>query len=200
VGLLAGDDQCRWSAWFRAHFQHQKVEREGGDLVKWKKDHAEMVDAIAHALAADGWDVTLEGQNKFNITGRSGIELAGQPDIVAVRGTVAKIVDAKGGKERDKDWWQVALYMVMLPIAYPKFKGLRILGEVHYTHRIVQILPEEIAANIAEKIAAQVREAGGDVPPAKVPSYRECRFCNIGKGDCPERVEQPEGMAVTDLF
>ena len=33
-------------------------------------------------------------------------------------------------------------------------------------------------------------------PPRKVPSWSECRFCPIGPGDCPERVEADAEQAV----
>jgi hypothetical protein len=36
----------------------------------------------------------------------------------------------------------------------------------------------------------------------KIPSYAECKYCDIGKEDCVDRVEENEqqGSVITDLF
>jgi hypothetical protein len=189
TGLLAADDQCRWAAWFRAHFKHTKIERGDGTLTKWKAEHGEMLDAIAGELTADGWHIFLESQNKFTLEGQSAT-LGGCPDIVAVRGTDVRVIDAKTGKRRDKDFWQVCTYLMVLPLTHGACKGKRLVGEIRYRDHTLLIQPEEFTPDLRLRISNQIRETGAAMAPARVPSYRECLFCDIGPTDCPDRIEK----------
>jgi len=47
-----------------------------------------------------------------------------------------------------------------------------------------------------------VRKVGGDKPLPKLPTWAECRWCDIGPADCFYRVSEPPESAVaeTDLF
>lgn len=188
TGLLAGDDQCRWAAWFRAHFQHQKVERTDGTLAKWKAEHSEMVDARVASLIADGYQAYLEAQNKFTLPGKAAT-LSGVADIVATRDRDGLVVDCKSGKPRDKDFWQVCIYLLVLPLVHQACKDRRLVGEVQYRDHSLLIQPEEFTPAMRERITAQIRETGNPTPPARIASFRECQFCNIGRSDCPDRIE-----------
>jgi hypothetical protein len=50
--LLAGEDQCQYAPWFKAHFKFDKVDR-GFDLAAWTAEHAAMVRARAIELQRD---------------------------------------------------------------------------------------------------------------------------------------------------
>ena len=50
-------------------------------------------------LKAEGYAVFVEDQNKFTLKGRAAT-LGGVPDLVAVRGAEALVVDCKSGKQR----------------------------------------------------------------------------------------------------
>lgn len=189
TGLLASDDQCRYASWFKAHFQYEKVGRTSGNLTKWKADHGAMVTARHASLIADGWTVFLEGQNKFTLEGKVAT-LAGTPDLVAVREQEALVVDCKSGQQRDKDFWQVCVYLMVLPLTHPACKDRRLVGEVEYREHALRIQPEEFTLAMRDQITAQIRETGSPTPPARVPSFRECLFCDIGKADCPDRIEK----------
>jgi hypothetical protein len=200
--LLAGEDSCAYAPWFKAHFKFTKVER-GFDFAGWKAGHAAMVAARVTELVADGWTVTVEDQNEFKLKGRTAL-LSGKADIVARRANEMLVVDCKGGNQKDSDWWQVALYLVALPrvwredthpllaIVDPGPGPLTWRGEVCYADHRVDIVPAEVNGDRQERIFAQLREVGGETAPHKVPSRRECSFCDISKSDCPERVEQAE--------
>jgi hypothetical protein len=204
TGLLSSDDQCRWQAWFKAHFTFAKLERDDTALTKWKAEHGDMVQQRAEQLRADGWIVTVEEQNAFKQKGRqTHALLSGKPDVVARRGPDALVVDCKSGARKDKDFWQVAIYLVFLPIVRPEiFAQRRLLGEVRYRDGAITIQPEELGPDVRARISAQLLETGGLTPPAKVPSERECQFCDIGPADCPERLELAAATAITttDLF
>jgi hypothetical protein len=200
TGLLSAEDQCRWSAWFRSHFKHEKVNQTTGSLAKWKAEHGAMVDARLGTLIADGWTVFVEDQNKFTLQGQVAT-LAGKPDIVAARDVEALIVDCKSGKPRDKDFWQVCVYLMVLPLTHPACKDRRLIGEVQYRDHSLLIQPEEFTLAMRERITEQIRETGGPTPPGRVPSFRECMFCDVSTADCPDRIErQPAHEVAHDLF
>lgn len=198
TGLLSGDDQCQWSAWFKAHFKHEAVERDDASLTQWKADHAAMVDALARELVADGWTVYLEAQNKFFIHGRVAT-LAGAPDIVALRGNTARVIDCKSGQRRDKDFWQVCIYLMVLPKTKHPAAAVPLVGELQYRDQVVFIQPEQVDT---DRIVAQIQRTGGQERPARTASVRECQFCNIGPNDCPERMTAAlhEQEVACDLF
>lgn len=188
TSLLSADDACRWRAWFKAHFKYDKVERLSNDLTRWKAEHGAMVDAVAADLRASGWTVYLEAQNKFFLNGKSAT-LSGTPDVVAVRGEQAIVIDCKSGEPRDADFWQVCLYLVALPRTHKAVAGKELSGEVRYRDRARRIAPIDLTADVQARIFAQLRECGADVEPARVPSARECRFCDIPASECAVRVE-----------
>jgi Holliday junction resolvase len=204
TGLLATDDSCRWAAWFKAHFTFTKVERDDSALTKWKAEHGDMVTARVAELRAEGWTVTIEEQNAFKQKGKkTGALLSGKPDIVATRGADALVVDCKSGTRKDKDFWQVAIYLVMLPLVRPEiFGGRRLVGELRYRDGALLIQPEEMTPDVRARISAQLLETGGLEPPDRVPSERECSFCDIGPHDCAARLELAAAApaTITDLF
>jgi hypothetical protein len=203
--LLAGDDACVWASWFRSHFKFDKVER-GFDLAAWKGMHTEMVTARRAELEADGWMVTVEDQNHFRLKGASAL-LSGKPDLVATKGQDVLVVDCKSGQPRDADFFQVLVYLFALPLVwaqhYPeRFTAgpLRWCGEVAYrTHRRT-IAAEECSRDQVARITTLVRTLGADTPPPRVPSARECGFCDVSKHDCPARVDtEAEPVLVSEF-
>jgi hypothetical protein len=134
----------------------------------------------------------------------TGALLSGKPDIVATRGADALVVDCKSGARKDKDFWQVAIYLVILPLVRPEiFAGRRVVGELQYRDQRLTIQPEEMTPDVRTRISHQLLETGGIEPPIRVPSERECAFCDVGPADCPDRVELAAAAATTtttDLF
>ena len=130
TGLLAADKQCELSAWFRAHFSGFEKMPTDFNLAAWKAAHGEMVRARAAALKAEGYTVFVEDQNKVTLKGRAAT-LGGVPDLVAVRGAEALVVDCKSGKQRDSDSFQVLTYMRVLPITHAACRGVPLLSLIH---------------------------------------------------------------------
>lgn len=207
-GLLSGEKHCAFSPWIRSNFKIEKRPRDF-DLAAWTAEHTDMVIARARELEADGWTVFLEDQNEFKLRGQAGV-LSGKCDIVAVRGDEAKISDCKSGQQRDSDFWQVLEYILALQLigssARPSVMaiavtGKRISGELVYkTHRR-EVLPEEFTPAFKQRIIDVIKQMGAATPPAKVPSAKECAFCDVDKTDCPERIDEPiEAVANVDVF
>lgn len=204
--LLSGDAQCEWAAWFKSHYQFTKLERGGFDLATWKVEHAAMVEARVEELRAEGWTVFVEGQNQFTLRGAAAT-VAGRPDIVATRGADARVIDCKSGKRRDSDVQQVLIYLLALPLYHPMLKGVdpppRLVGELQYRDGgdPVVVEPEFFTPALRDRITALIKRIGNGLPLTRVPSASECRFCDIGPGDCPDRVETSQGdVAVPTLF
>lgn len=196
---LAGDAQCLWAPWFQAHYTFDKLERGDFDLAKWKVEHNAMVAKRATALTEGGWQVYLEDQNQFRLKGKT-ITVAGKPDIVAVRDTQAIVIDEKGGKRRDSDVQQVLLYLLALPLTHPAVNGKTLRGEVEYRDGILPIPTTAFTETERQRLVATIRRIGEATPPARVPSARECGFCDIAKTDCPDRIERATETVETADF
>lgn len=197
VAKLLGGLQCTYSAWFRAHYKHQKYEESAADLVKWNRDHIKLMQARQQQLEADGWTCFVEDDNSFKLEGATAV-LAGKPDLVAVKGDQVLLVDGKTGRERESDPWQVLIYLWALPKVRPDLAAKQIEGEVYYRSGAATVTPAELEERLP-RILELVKVIGADTPPAKRPSRMECRLCTIGAWDCPERVGEAKTTAVGEF-
>lgn len=194
--LLAQSTGCVYSAWFRVHFRYDKIPDTTFDSAAWNADHTALVEQRADDLRAEGWTVTVEDQNKFTLRGQSS-ELGGKPDIVATKPGRVKIVDAKTGKKRDSDWWQVLLYI----FAYVRIRKdlppmTEVEGEIAYRDGTrVRIAIEELNGDRIAQIGDVMRKLASENRPLKRPSQRECAMCDIGSMDCLERVDIPDAAS-----
>lgn len=196
TGILSGDDSCRWAAWAKTQFTYEKrPDANAENLATWKAEHADLVATRASELRAQGWTVTLEDQNEITLQGRA-TTLAGKPDIVAVQGLDVLTVDAKTGERKGKDIWQVRIYQMALPLTGRFPDGSRFLGEVRYKDGSQPLGPITDAER--SRILALLAEMGASFVPERVPSARECRFCNIAA--CPDRVVGAAAPVSTGAF
>jgi CRISPR/Cas system-associated exonuclease Cas4 (RecB family) len=198
TGLLSGDNQCGWAAWFKAHFQYEKLPRDV-DLSAWKADHAELVRATRAEQEEEGAKVLTEEQVAFKLKGLT-VTLAGQADVVSLSNGRAHVIDCKTGKPKDGDLWQVLLYMLALPMAVPILKGKLLSGEIRYRIDHVPVPAEMLDTEARRRILRAIKEAGGDEPPPRRPSSAECRFCDISKANCPDRIDDEDAAQETEWF
>lgn len=197
LAKLLGGNQCVWSAWFKAHFKYDKYEEMATDLVKWNRDHTKLMAARKRALEADGWTVTTESDNDFKLEGASAV-VAGKPDLVATKPGYTLLVDGKTGRERDSDVWQVLLYLFAIPKCRPELKDT-LEGEVHYRDNDVTITLDQLTPERMSTVVNLIQAIASDTPPPKKPSRDECKRCNIGPKDCPERVRESRPLAVGEF-
>jgi hypothetical protein len=188
--LMAGEVQCEWSMWFRAHYQYDRRPSDF-DLAKWTADHAAMVREQAAGLRAEGYHVMLEGQNAFKMLGRHAVTLAGKPDIVAERDGRVQVIECKTGSPRVSDHMQVLIYMLILPYVRPNWKLVPLQGCLQYRHDQVAIPARAVDDAFRTRFRHLMAQVGGASALVRVPSYAECQFCDISRRDCPERVETP---------
>jgi len=200
--LLAGESQCEWSAWFRAHHRDYDKVPSDFDLATWTMDHSELVAARREQLKQDGYQVYVEDENAFRRVGKTGIVVSGKPDILALRDGEGVIEDCKTGRPRASDPLQVLVYLLLLPIRNPRCEGVRLAGRVVYKTGSVDVPSSALDEKFRERFVELVRRVGGDSPLAKAPSWSECRWCDIAASVCLCRVTQPpeSAEAETDLF
>ena len=188
--LLAGEAQCQFAPWVKAHFKFDKPEK---DMSEWIEDHAKLRDARRDELVADDWQVAVEQEVKFN--GQTAT-LAGRLDLLASHEGESLVVDAKTGKQRLKDYWQVLIYLVMVM----KTSGLdpaHLTGEVCYSGSRVPVEGVDLA-QVWQEVAALMQVVAGENAPEPTPSAEECRFCDVTKAMCPARIE-PLEIGVTEF-
>jgi hypothetical protein len=200
ASLLSGDNHCEWAAWFRAHFHHLK-RPSSFDEVKWRADHGEMLRTRVPELQKQGYRVFIEHQNGFNLKGRAAT-VGGTPDIVAIGEQDAWVIDCKSGKQKDSHYFQVLIYMLMLPITHPACRGRSLGGEIQYRDYSSLLMPGELTEHRQAQIRAMIERIGAKEPLIKVPSPQECRWCPVASHDCPERMDGPAPDVIPehDLF
>jgi hypothetical protein len=141
-------------------------------------------------LRKDGWEVRLEDQNLFSLPGRTAT-LAGNPDIVALKADLSKVLDCKTGESKGSDCMQVLIYMLALFFTRPKYRGRKFSGEVCYSDCSQSLDPAELTPELEASISSAVKHAAKSDAPHTTPSVRERRFCDITAADCSDRLASP---------
>ena len=118
--------------------------------------------------------------------------VSGKPNVIAVfPDGRAVIYDAKTGYQSPGHIIQVQLYMYLLPKSnLPQWRDMdkRFEGAVVYPNgHQVDVPADSIDDAFVTRLAAFMRKMTSDMPPRRVPSGQECRWCEIGFGDCPDR-------------
>ena len=206
---LAGERLCGYSQWVRAHYLLGKEDTvpSGFDRAKWIAEHAALVRGRAQVLRSQGWDVYCEEQNSFRVHGtQSNVTFGGKPDIVALSGDQAVIEDCKTGARRDSDLMQLRLYLYLLPRSN---EGSFLRRYALLSGRVIYSEPPEVPVphtSIDDRFKTLVRDAvselAGEQPLPKMPVYAECKWCDVARSVCPQRVEDPPEVdtAQTDAF
>jgi CRISPR/Cas system-associated exonuclease Cas4 (RecB family) len=199
LAKLLGGQECVWSAWFKAHYRYNKYEEMALDLVQWNREHNELMRQRRCELEREGFVCTVEDSNAFKLEGEHAV-VAGKPDIIARKDDLVLVVDGKTGRERESDVWQVLLYLFALPKLQP-IRG-RLEGEVQYKRgdQRLTVTPEELTPDRIDQVVSLIKVISGKAAPPRAPSFHECRQCNIGPGDCPQRVRAERQAAVAAEF
>ena len=196
---LVGDKSCSWQTWFKSNHQGYAKAPSTFDLARWQMNHTELLFELADKLEQRGCEVFIEHQNSFWLESpNSGVVVSGTPDIIAVHPDGrAVIYDAKTGHPGAAHTAQVQLYMYMIPrVKGSRWQGQAFDGEVVYRDGSkVEIPASSVNAEFIQKLVAFITRMKSFMPARKVPSPRECGWCDIGKADCPERVEPEEPAA-----
>ena len=147
------------------------------------------------------YEVRIENQNAFRLRGHTAT-LAGKPDLLVLSGDHVPIIDLKTGQEQPWHRYQVMLYMYALPKASARYRYAKLAGEVVYPDRIARVPRGPLTSHFIDNLASTIRRLAATTLPKRVPSPRECRFCDISAADCPERLDEasePKGGTTTDF-
>jgi len=191
---ITGESQCEFATWLKAHYQLDKRPSTFNSR-KWNIDHTKLLHKRRDELEAQGYVVKLEDQNSFKMHYPKGITVSGKADIVGLiivpDGTIigGLVDDCKTGRPKDSDQVQVMLYMLFLPAYIKAYEEVKFDGNVIYNDGKVPIAWTEMDSSFKELVDALIKRIGADKPCRKVPSFSECRWCDISKEDCPERIE-----------
>ena len=199
--LLTSENSCEWAVWFKAHYQDWTRTPSEFNQTEWMLNHTALLNKRKANWKHGGFDVNIEGQNSFELRGRSAT-LAGQPDLITQRDGQAVIVDVKTGQDSASHVVQVMIYLYAIPRALERYRTLKLRGQATYQDHTVRIPAEAVDDQFIQNLGALIRRLAGDKPPARVPSRQECRFCDISALDCPERMDEgsePEGRTTSDF-
>ena len=186
--LLAGESSCEWASWFRSHYQDWAKPPSDFNQSQWMLDHTALVNQARESREKLGYEVFTENQNSFRLRGRSAT-VAGKPDLIAVKGGDAVIIDAKTGKPSAAHSAQVMVYQYAVPKSLEQYRGMEFRGHVVYPDAQVGIPVSAVDEKFTERLGSLIRRLASETPARKVPSTQECRFCDITAADCPERME-----------
>jgi hypothetical protein len=199
LAKLLGGHECTWSAWFKAHYKYDKYETYAQDLQAWNRDHSDLMQKRRAELEREGFTVTVEEANAFKLEGQVAV-VAGKPDLIAHKPGLVLLVDGKTGRERESDIWQVLLYLFALPKTRPQLtEGAVVEGEVQYKRggTRISVTPGELDEPRKARLLALIGEVAGAQAPPRRPSAHECRVCNIGPADCPQRIRPAREQTTT---
>ena len=187
--LLTGEASCEWATWFRANYQDWARPPSDFDSARWMLEHTALVNRARESREQLGYTVYTENQNSFRLKGKVAT-LAGKPDLIAVKGQDAVIIDAKTGRPSPHHSVQVLTYMYAVPRALDRYRGMEFRGHVIYPDGNVQIPVSGVDRKFVERLGSLIRRLADETPARKVPSASECRWCDITAADCPERAEE----------
>jgi hypothetical protein len=199
---MTDEIQCPWSVWFRTHYKYEKLSRDF-DSAQWSAKHRALLDDRISQLQAEGWVVYVEGENWFEIVGRQyAIRIAGKPDILAIRDDRIWVEDCKTGRKKNSDLYQELLYMLLLPLSHPKCRGMKLQGRLVYPDGAIDISSDQVGEAFRVQFREAIATLSSTTPARKVPSFQECRYCDIPVQCCLQRVEDKpsDGSEENDLF
>ena len=106
------------------------------------------------------YSVAIEGQNSFELRGRSAT-LAGQPDLITQRDGQAVIVDVKNGQDSASHAVQVMIYLCAIPRALERYRTLKLRGQATYLDHTVRIPAEAVDDQFIQSLGTLNPQTGG---------------------------------------
>ena len=169
--LLTGENLCKWAVWFKAHHQNWTKVPSDFNQAQWMLNHTALLNERRANWEVGGYNVEVEGQNSFQLRGRSAT-LAGRPDLITQRedGSEAVIIDAKTGHESPSHIVQVMIYLYAIPRALEQYRNLKIRGQVTYQDHTVRMPAEAVDDQFIRNLSALIRRLAAEKPATRVPS------------------------------
>lgn len=189
--LMAGDTQCQWGAWFKAHHTEYKKAPSDFPRALWQVEHTKTLNELCDECKPNAVSMFKENQNKFTLK-RGRMAIAGQPDLIVLdKLNNFTIYDVKTGQPRQSDIIQVLLYMACLRYM-PLYKNKQLSGCVVYKVNRTPIPATAADETFNGQIKHFLNILDSECPPPKLPSHAECCYCKITSEDCHDRIENNE--------
>ena len=191
--FLVGERSCQWASWFKTNYRDYERVPSTFDSATWHMQHTDMLNEFADRLEARGCRLFIERQNSFRAKSpRSDLVIQGRPDIIAIdpEGR-ATIYDVKTGQQADSHVTQVQLYMYLIPRSDDgRWRETTFDGGLVYKDLVEKPIPaSSVDDAFVRRVGEFVRRMLSENAARRVPSAPECRYCDIGRADCSERVE-----------
>jgi len=197
--LMAGEVQCHWAAHFRSRFMNYAKAPSEFQAAAWTVAHNQSLDELCRECLTSAV-VFKEDQNQFRVTRKSGLVVSGKPDLIALDENGGAVVyDIKTGSARHSDIVQVMLYMLLLPYGSPVFRGKKVSGCVVNKDSRSPIPASAIDKEFEGRVTYFLNLLEGEAPPRRSPSAAECRYCDLTRADCPEKIEREDEGEGGDL-
>jgi hypothetical protein len=189
--LMAGDTQCHWGAWFKAHNTDYKKMPSDFPRALWQVEHTKTLNELCDALKSEAISIFKKNKNKFTLK-RGTMAIAGQPDLIVLdKPSHFTIYDVKTGQPRQSDIIQVLLYMASLSYM-PLYKHKQLSGCVVYKDNRTPIPATAVDEAFNGQIKHFLNILDSETPPSRVPSHAECCYCEITSEDCSDRIENDQ--------
>ena len=190
---LVGERNCQWAAWFKTNYRDYQKVPNTFDSARWNMEHTDLLNQFADRLEARGCKLFIERQNSFKaVSSNSELVIQGRPDIIAIdpEGR-ATIYDVKTGQQADSHVTQVQLYMYLIPRATNgRWHETTFDGGLVYNDGTEKPIPaSSVDDAFVKRVGEFIHRMLSENAPRKVPSASECKYCDIGRADCAERVE-----------
>ena len=195
---LSGDQPCLLSTWIGGRVKEKRPREDTGSLAIWKTNHTALLGKTVSRFTAEGWKCSVE--SFFRVTGQAAV-ISGKADCIAQQADKRPlIVDVKSGEPRESDVIQVAIEMVMVPLAWDS-PSMIFDGKVIYKAHEVQVTQTH-KADLKPKIIALLKQLGTMPRPEARPSFSNCRFCDVPDSECQYRfkAESEPQSVLTEMF
>lgn len=189
--LMTGEVSCEWATWYRAHYKDWNRPLSDFDEARYQMEHTRLAREMRLKRDPTQEKLFVERQGTFWYTHSSGIRISGTPDLVSLNPVENCIYEAKAFKPHSSHRLQVLIYMYCAARSdNAAFRGKRFAGLLQYKDYSQYIEPGEASGQFEELFNYWLNLLASNKPLEKTPSEQECRFCNIGLLDCPERLAE----------
>lgn len=188
--LMTGEMTCEWALWLKANYEYYERIPSDFDAAAWQIEHTKLLRTLRLERQESGGRLFLERQNSFKFKAPDGVIIAGIPDLVErIDNEHGIIYDAKTGQKSQSHQVQVMLYMYFLPRSRSEWADVTFDGMVYYKDSRIEIPSSAVDGQFAENVSYFIGILASPAPPLKVPEVQNCRFCDIHRQECPERIE-----------
>ena len=189
--LMAGEASCEWATWYRAHYKDWTRPPSDFDEAKYTLEHTSLAREMRSQRDAKSERLFFERQSSFWFTHLSGIRMSCTPNLISLNSRQDCIYDARPGQPRAFHKLQLLIFMYTAARSeHMAFFDRRFAGVLQYPDQTIEVEPEEASGAFEEQFNFWLNLLASKNPLERFPSESECRFCNIGKPDCPERMAE----------